>query len=768
MAKQGFKNIASNTFVYQEQTTSAAIGIDSNENNLLKIVAQSTAGASPISAGGVPVVGASGIFLDGGQSTGDITIVPEDGGNLVALNVFEYTAGASNSGVMIIDEDGIIGSTLDTVDGTVLIGQSSGQPTFSATPSVTSISISNAPVNPTDGTNKAYVDAIAGGFTFIDEVRLGTTAALTATYANGAAGVGATLTNSGAQVALSIDGVATAPADRILVKDQAAQLQNGIYVVTDIGSGATNWVLTRATDYDEPAEVNPGDIVPVTSGTVNAASTWIQTRVVTTIGTDPIVFIQFTHSDSAFLLKAANLSDVNSVADSRDNLGLTECAISTTVNHAVQVGNTTNGLNSISVGTTGQVLTGSTGANPSFSNIGTNTGLTNHGVVLGQGNSAFVATAVGTNGQVLKGVSASDPQWGQLTLTTDVTGILPVANGGTGDATFTPYAVVTGGTTGTGALQNVSGLGTSGQVLTSNGAGALPTWQAGGGGGSGSITITTYQVGSYTFTPAASTKIVEVFGWGGGGGGNASDDGWGGSGFCIYLRTLRSLLPSTVPIEVGAGGIGNDTRDTPGGNGGATSFGNYYAGYPTALGNNGARQNSGSGEPTADGCVYTFTAFTTYDSTGNPTSLNSPKAYRDSWGGSMKGTRGGATPTGGSPFSSNGFRGGNITYNTVTTTDIPSNTYSTPVILAGGAGGTIGSPNGGNGNDGIVMVGPTPTSTTGYMIGGTGGGAGYYNSGAGGNGGFPGGGGGAGGSNVLPRGKGGNGGDGLMIIIEYA
>ncbi len=140
MAKQGFKNIASNTFVYQEQTTSAAIGIDSNENNLLKIVAQSTAGASPVSAGGVPTAGASGIFLDGGQSTGDITLVPEASGNLVALNVFEYTAGAANSGVMIIDEDGIIGSTEDTVDGTVLIGQTSGQPTFSATPSVTSIS----------------------------------------------------------------------------------------------------------------------------------------------------------------------------------------------------------------------------------------------------------------------------------------------------------------------------------------------------------------------------------------------------------------------------------------------------------------------------------------------------------------------------------------------------------------------------------------------------------------------------------------------------
>ncbi|MFA6080756.1 MAG: hypothetical protein WC753_04770 [Candidatus Gracilibacteria bacterium] len=47
---------------------------------------------------------------------------------------------------------------------------------------------------------------------------------------------------------------------------------------------------------------------------------------------------------------------------------------------------------------------------------------------------------------------------------------------------FTAYAVICAGTTATGALQNVSGLGSAGQVLTSNGAAALPSWQAGGAG----------------------------------------------------------------------------------------------------------------------------------------------------------------------------------------------------------------------------------------------------------------------------------------------
>lgn len=54
-----------------------------------------------------------------------------------------------------------------------------------------------------------------------------------------------------------------------------------------------------------------------------------------------------------------------------------------------------------------------------------------------------------------------------------------VPNGGTGDVSFTAYSVLCGGTTSTGVLQNVSGVGTSGQVLKSNGASALPTWQAG-------------------------------------------------------------------------------------------------------------------------------------------------------------------------------------------------------------------------------------------------------------------------------------------------
>lgn len=71
-------------------------------------------------------------------------------------------------------------------------------------------------------------------------------------------------------------------------------------------------------------------------------------------------------------------------------------------------------------------------------------------------------------------------------ITAGWTGTLAVARGGSGLSSTTPYAIITGGTTGTGALQQVASLGTTGQVLTSGGAGALPTWTT-ITGGSGTV-----------------------------------------------------------------------------------------------------------------------------------------------------------------------------------------------------------------------------------------------------------------------------------------
>ena len=120
------------------------------------------------------------------------------------------------------------------------------------------------------------------------------TGAYTATYANGAAGVGATLTNAGAMAAFDIDGSVALVGERVLIKNQASTLQNGIYTVTTVGDGVTNWVLTRATDFDSNAfnEIQNGAIVPISSGAVNTNFRYIFiTSGAVTVGTTAIEFI---------------------------------------------------------------------------------------------------------------------------------------------------------------------------------------------------------------------------------------------------------------------------------------------------------------------------------------------------------------------------------------------------------------------------------------------------------------------------------------------
>lgn len=88
---------------------------------------------------------------------------------------------------------------------------------------------------------------------------------------------------------------------------------------------------------------------------------------------------------------------------------------------------------------------------------------------------------------------------------------VPVADGGTGLSSTTAYAVLCGGTTSTGALQSVASVGTAGQVLTSNGAGALPTFQSGGSGSWVKISSTTASASSsVSFTGLSSTYISYV------------------------------------------------------------------------------------------------------------------------------------------------------------------------------------------------------------------------------------------------------------------
>jgi hypothetical protein len=117
-----------------------------------------------------------------------------------------------------------------------------------------------------------------------------TTANLTAVYNNAAAGVGATLTNSGAMVAFAVDGVSPVLGAVILVKNQTTDFQNGLYTLTTVGSGAANWVLTRATNYNTPAQIIASQAVFVTAGATNTGTTWLETQTIVTIGVTTISY----------------------------------------------------------------------------------------------------------------------------------------------------------------------------------------------------------------------------------------------------------------------------------------------------------------------------------------------------------------------------------------------------------------------------------------------------------------------------------------------
>lgn len=176
------------------------------------------------------------------------------------------------------------------------------------------------PTNPQDAATRNYVDSVATGFSVQPAVFAASTVALTVTYANGASGIGATLTNAGAQATFALDGTSPAVNSRVLIWNQASALQNGIYTVTNVGSGASNWILTRATDYDQPSEITPGDLVIINNGTLYSGTSFIETASVAAVGTDSINFSQFTFSATQVLLKANNLSDVANTTTAFNNI----------------------------------------------------------------------------------------------------------------------------------------------------------------------------------------------------------------------------------------------------------------------------------------------------------------------------------------------------------------------------------------------------------------------------------------------------------------
>lgn len=170
---------------------------------------------------------------------------------------------------------------------------------------------------------KNYVDASISGVNVHETMKMATTAPLathlsggtiTTTYANGTTdasgglGIGATLTiaTSTNWTAITIDGQSLVVGNRILVKDQSTSLQNGIYVVSQVGAvgNTTSFIFTRAEDSNNSiaGEMGEGDFTFISAGTTNGNTSWILTSASPTgtgptgairIGTDPVTFIQF-------------------------------------------------------------------------------------------------------------------------------------------------------------------------------------------------------------------------------------------------------------------------------------------------------------------------------------------------------------------------------------------------------------------------------------------------------------------------------------------
>lgn len=361
-----------------------------------------------------------------------------------------------------------------------------------------------SPTGGSDAANKDYVDAVTTQLSPRNACDVATTGALTATYDNGTLGVGATLTNSGTQAAISIDGVTLSTSARVLVKDQATQAQNGIYTVTNQGSGSTNWVLTRATDYDQAADVAEGTYTVISSGTANIGTLWIEGNLGPfTIGTTAIAFIKLAVGS----LTTTLTGDVTGSGSGTITTTIATNAVTTTkiLNAAVTLAKMANMPASRLLGNP----TGSA-ATPQPIQIGTGLSFTGSTLNATAGTVTSVATGTGLTGGPITTT-------GTISLAA-INSHFVLANTTSGSAApagVTLSAAIDAAISGTQGVVLYRGVsawsaltpGTNGQVLTTHGAGADPTWASVGGTG----TVTSIaQGGGITLTPNPITTVGTV------------------------------------------------------------------------------------------------------------------------------------------------------------------------------------------------------------------------------------------------------------------
>jgi len=374
--------------------------------------------------------------------------------------------------------------------------------TASSLAGLSSVTLTGDPTTALQAATKQYVDTLAAsGIHFHDPVRVespNTAGNLNATYNNGASGVGATLTNAGAQTALVIDGVTLNTNDRVLIYNQTNQYENGVYTVTDTGSGSTNWVLTRATDADTYAPFSPnslgqGDAFFVTSGNTGAGETYICNTVGTIIfGTTAITFAQVSSAQvytagTGLTLTGTQFSLTTPVVATNGGTGISGYAVGDLI-----FANTTTTLDRLTVGAANRILT-SNGTAPGWTDpasvtvgIATTAGSVTNSVTFNTTGGAAAGTAY--NGSAAYtidystvGAPKADGTGASGTWNINISGTAATATSATtatnlagGSASQIPYQ------TGGGATSFIAN-GTAGQVLLSNGSSA-PSWGGMDGG----------------------------------------------------------------------------------------------------------------------------------------------------------------------------------------------------------------------------------------------------------------------------------------------
>jgi hypothetical protein len=412
-------------------------------------------------------------------------------GTVTSVDVSGGTTGLTASGGPITTTGTItLGGTLAIGSGGTGSTSAGGAPfalkganTDITSVTLTSGTITTAPTSSNDIANKSYVDSLATGINFHAACNYATTAALAAnTYNNGTSGVGATLT-ANANGTLTIDGYTFLAGDvgkRILVKDESAGANNGAYTLTQAGTASLPYILTRATDFDTAGsgvdQIDQGDFFLVISGTDNANTSWVQqTPLPITVGTTALVFIEFaavqTYTAGTGLSLITNQFSITNIGTAGTYGSATQTPVLTT-NAQGQVTGVTNTTITPAVGSITGLATGVATflATPSSANLAAAmTDETGTGLLVFATSPTLVTPILGVpqSGDFSIG-TFTWPTFNQNTTGTasNVTGIVAVANGGTGTATPALVAGTNVSITGTWPNQTINSSNPGGTVTS--------------------------------------------------------------------------------------------------------------------------------------------------------------------------------------------------------------------------------------------------------------------------------------------------------------